>query len=56
LKKAFAVVTCAGLLSLLAACSNLNRGHEEAHSQASGIDVTQDPDGVQLSQASVLEL
>jgi hypothetical protein len=47
-KNTFATITCVGLLSLLAACSNLNRGHEEALNQASGIEVMQGRDGVKL--------
>ncbi|MFP6562330.1 OmpA family protein [Paraburkholderia sp. B3] len=48
MKNIFTVATCASLITLLTACSNLNRGHEEALNQASGIEVIQGKDGVQL--------
>jgi outer membrane protein OmpA-like peptidoglycan-associated protein len=37
---------CVGVMALLAACSPLNRSHEIALNQATGIEVTQGPDGV----------
>jgi outer membrane protein OmpA-like peptidoglycan-associated protein len=40
--------TCVGAVTLLAACSNLDRSHEVALNQATGIEVTQGPDGVQM--------
>jgi outer membrane protein OmpA-like peptidoglycan-associated protein len=40
--------SCAGVMVLLAACTPLNRSHEIALNQATGIEVTQGPDGVQL--------
>jgi outer membrane protein OmpA-like peptidoglycan-associated protein len=48
LENKYTVFAYIWLLTLLAACSNLDRGHEEALNQASGIEVTQGPDGVHL--------
>ncbi len=48
MKSKFAVVICASFLVLLTGCSNLDRGHEEALNQASGIEVTHGPNGVQM--------
>ncbi|WP_027797864.1 OmpA family protein [Paraburkholderia acidipaludis] len=48
MKKLITRGTCAGVMALLAACSNLDRSHEIALNQATGIEVTQGPDGVQM--------
>jgi outer membrane protein OmpA-like peptidoglycan-associated protein len=46
LKNCLYLGACLGLITLVAACSNLDRGHEVALNQASGIEVTQGLDGV----------
>ncbi|WP_027796313.1 OmpA family protein [Paraburkholderia acidipaludis] len=48
MKKLLSLGTCISALALLSACSGLDRDHEIALNQATGIEVTQGPDGVQL--------
>lgn len=48
LKKLFSLGTTISLVALLSACSGLDRNHEIAINQASGIEVTQGPNGVEL--------
>ncbi|MBP0589613.1 OmpA family protein [Paraburkholderia sp. LEh10] len=48
MKKLFTVAACAVSLSMLAACSGLDRQKEEALNQKAGIEVTQVKDGVQV--------
>jgi outer membrane protein OmpA-like peptidoglycan-associated protein len=48
MKKLLTVAACAASLSMLAACSGLDRSHEEALNQRAGIEVTQTKDGVQV--------
>lgn len=47
-RRLFAIGACATVSMLLAACSDLDRSHEIALNQASGIEVTQGPNGVEL--------
>ncbi|SEJ56736.1 Outer membrane protein OmpA [Paraburkholderia diazotrophica] len=48
MRKLLPLVTCALSLSLLAACSGLDRQNEEALNRKAGIEVTQVKDGVQV--------
>jgi outer membrane protein OmpA-like peptidoglycan-associated protein len=48
LKKLFSLGTGIGVLALLSACSGLDRSHEIALNQATGIEVIQGPNGVEL--------
>lgn len=48
MKKLPTLGTCIGLLALLSACSGLDRSHEIALNQATGIEVTQGENGVQM--------
>ncbi len=48
MKKLLTIAACAVSLSMLAACSGLDRGKEEALNQKAGIEVTQTKDGVQV--------
>lgn len=48
MKKLLSRGTCLGLAALLSACSGLDRSHEIALNQATGIEVTQGPNGVEL--------
>jgi outer membrane protein OmpA-like peptidoglycan-associated protein len=46
LKKLLSLGTCVSVLALLSACSGLDRSHEIALNQATGIEVTQGTNGV----------
>ncbi|MBB6107142.1 outer membrane protein OmpA-like peptidoglycan-associated protein [Paraburkholderia bannensis] len=48
LKKLFSLATSISVLALLPACAGLDRSHELALNQATGIEVTQGPNGVEL--------
>jgi outer membrane protein OmpA-like peptidoglycan-associated protein len=48
LKKRTSLIASMSLLALLSACSNLDRSHELVLNQATGIEVTQGADGVQV--------
>jgi outer membrane protein OmpA-like peptidoglycan-associated protein len=48
LKKLFSLGTCISAIALLSACSDLDRSREIALNQATGIEVTQGDNGVQM--------
>ncbi|SKC90277.1 Outer membrane protein OmpA [Burkholderia sp. YR290] len=48
MKKLLTIAACALSLSMLAACSGLDRSKEEALNQQAGIEVTQTKEGVQV--------
>lgn len=48
MKKLISLGACIGLAAMLSACSGLDRSHEEALNQATGIQVTQGKNGVEL--------
>ncbi|WP_321876928.1 OmpA family protein [Paraburkholderia bannensis] len=48
MKRLFSLGASVGLVALLSACSGLDRDHEIALNQATGIEVTQGPNGVEL--------
>ncbi|CAG4928272.1 OmpA family protein [Paraburkholderia saeva] len=48
MKKLLSLGTCIGAVALLSACSGLDRSHEIALNQATGIEVTQGENGVQM--------
>ncbi|WP_322032653.1 OmpA family protein [Paraburkholderia sp. J76] len=48
MKKLLSLGTSLSLVALLSACSGLDRNHEIALNQATGIEVTQGPNGVEL--------
>lgn len=48
MKKLLSLGTCIGAITLLSACSGLDRTHEIALNQATGIEVTQGENGVQM--------